>query len=190
VCDDYWTDIEAQVACRQLKKCSDDCKGAFATRRNKFENNEEVKYAMDNVNCNGHEMSLFDCSHKTKHNCGQRERAGAICPDYKGPRVRLVHGNEYSGLVELYHDAEWRSVCDDKWDKNSAKVACRGLKLPFDGAIALVGGDFRKGEQVKYWLDDVMCKGDEDSLLSCSNYGTGNHDCGQGQRAGVICKES
>ncbi|CAI8042373.1 Dendrite extension defective protein 1, partial [Geodia barretti] len=43
--------------------------------------------------------------------------------------IRLVHGNETSGLVEVLHNCEWRSVCDDYWTDEDAKVACRQLGL-------------------------------------------------------------
>ena len=47
--------------------------------------------------------------------------------------MRLVHGNETSGLVEVYrNNCEWRSVCDDFWTDHDAKVACRQLGfLPY-----------------------------------------------------------
>ena len=32
-----------------------------------------------------------------------------------------------SGLIEVYHDGEWRSVCDDYWTDEDANVACRQL---------------------------------------------------------------
>ena len=43
--------------------------------------------------------------------------------------IRLVHGNETSGLVEVLRYCEWRSVCDDYWTDHDAKVACRQLGL-------------------------------------------------------------
>ena len=46
--------------------------------------------------------------------------------------IRLVNGSNTSGLVEVLHDCEWRSVCDDYWTNDDADVACRQLGfLPY-----------------------------------------------------------
>ena len=38
-----------------------------------------------------------------------------------------------SGIVEVFYENEWRSVCDDFWNDEDAQVACRQLGLPSDG---------------------------------------------------------
>ena len=38
-----------------------------------------------------------------------------------------MEGNETSGLVEVFYNQEWRSVCDDKWTNVDADVVCREL---------------------------------------------------------------
>ena len=63
-----------------------------------------------------------------------------LMPDYSvaGDYIRLVDGNSpEEGRVEVYHNGEWGSVCDDGWDLNDAKVVC--LELGFQRAIAAVG---------------------------------------------------
>ena len=37
------------------------------------------------------------------------------------------------------------------------------------------------------FLDDVICSGDESSLLSCPHNGIGEHDCTLSETAGVLC---
>ena len=42
----------------------------------------------------------------------------------------LAGEDALSGIIELSIRGEWRSVCDDLWDDNGARVACRALGLP------------------------------------------------------------
>ena len=47
---------------------------------------------------------------------------------------------------------------------------------------------FTEGDKVTYWLDNVQCVGDEESLFSCSHSGKGNYNCHQNQRAKISCR--
>ena len=52
-------------------------------------------------------------------------------------------------------------------------------------------GRFRDGEEIKYWLDDVQCEGDEESLFGCERrrqLGIGEHNCKGNERARVRCQ--
>ena len=42
--------------------------------------------------------------------------------------VRLTDGlTQYEGVVEVYLNSQWRSVCYDGWDELDAKVVCREI---------------------------------------------------------------
>ena len=42
--------------------------------------------------------------------------------------VRLRGGEaEGEGRVEIFHDNQWGTICDDRWDNLDATVACMSL---------------------------------------------------------------
>ncbi|XP_078614542.1 uncharacterized protein LOC144883781 isoform X2 [Branchiostoma floridae x Branchiostoma japonicum] len=102
------------------------------------------------------------------------------------PDVRLVGGSSHhEGRVEIRHHHEWRTVCDDKWNNDSARVVCRQLGYP-DAAEAK-GAAYFGQESGTIGLDDVQCTGNETSLFECEHRGWGVSNCGHQEDAGVIC---
>ena len=100
--------------------------------------------------------------------------------------VRLVDGpTEYEGRVEVYHNGEWGTVCDNGWDLNDAQVVCN--ELGGGRAIAAKHGSFYEKSSGNIWLDDVRCIGTELTIRSCSHNRWGSYNCGHSQEAGVQC---
>ena len=75
VCDDFWDDVDASVACRQLG-FDDGVEAAFAT----FPVGVDPIW-MDNLMCSGAEARLVDCPFNGfgAHNCVHVEDAGLHC---------------------------------------------------------------------------------------------------------------
>ncbi|XP_070135692.1 uncharacterized protein teq isoform X3 [Drosophila bipectinata] len=79
VCDDKFGLKDADVVCRELGFKM----GALEVRGNSFyaPSSQDFNYLMDEIECQGNETSLKDCSFKGwgVHNCGVDEVAGVIC---------------------------------------------------------------------------------------------------------------
>ena len=76
VCDDLWSLKDADVACHMLG-----FKSAFSfTKRAFFGEGTGIIY-LDNVQCQGTESSLLQCSTSGlfNHNCRHAEDAGVVC---------------------------------------------------------------------------------------------------------------
>lgn len=110
----------------------------------------------------------------------------ACFPSAQAP-VRLVNsGRRCSGRVEIHHNGQWGTVCDDQWDLRDANVVCRQLEC---GAAvsAPQNAAFGRGSG-PIWLDDVNCNGDEASITQCRHRGFGIHNCGHHEDASVVCE--
>ncbi|XP_023931116.1 scavenger receptor cysteine-rich domain superfamily protein [Lingula anatina] len=144
VCNDDWDDIDAAVVCRMLGYGDD---GAIAFSSATFGRGNGS--LIENVDCIGSEGSLEECFYTWgTYNCTSTEDAGVRClagepttPSIPTTasvpiEVRLVGSARVKeGRVEVFHNGEWGTVCDDSWDNNDARVVCRML----DG-VRLVGG--------------------------------------------------
>ncbi|XP_026754306.2 lysyl oxidase homolog 2B [Galleria mellonella] len=103
---------------------------------------------------------------------------------YLEGRIKLIGGpTKFEGNVYIYHAGRWGAVCDDSWDNAAAQVVCRNFNKT---GIATHGGQYGEAKR-KYWMDDVVCEGDEQSLSHCIFSGWGSSDCEASEVAGVIC---
>uniref|UniRef100_A0A3B4D4W5 SRCR domain-containing protein n=1 Tax=Pygocentrus nattereri TaxID=42514 RepID=A0A3B4D4W5_PYGNA len=181
VCDDDWDINDAEVVCREMG-----CGKAVSAPHSAHFGQGSEPILLDNVGCSGTESNLTQCSHRGfgTHNCGHQEDAGVVCSN--SLNIRLV--NTYgvcSGRVEIYHNGQWGTVCDDKWDMDDAAVVCR--KMGCGTAVSAPhSAHFGQGSG-PILLDDVGCSGNESSITACSHKGFGEHDCSHGEDAGVTC---
>ena len=106
--------------------------------------------------------------------------------------VRLVGGDTpMEGRVEIYWSAdardtekEWGTICDDDWDLNDARVACRQLG---HFALEALGNAYFGEGSGPIVLDNVQCAGNESALLDCVYVEGRFNDCRHDEDAGVRC---
>ena len=88
--------------------------------------------------------------------------------------------------MEVYHNGEWGTVCDDGWDLNDAQVVCNELGLG-DAVVATDRAFYGQGLG-QIWLDELGCAGTEWTIRNCSHRGWGRvYRCIHFKDAGVKC---
>ncbi|XP_074851906.1 scavenger receptor cysteine-rich type 1 protein M130-like [Carettochelys insculpta] len=100
--------------------------------------------------------------------------------------LRLVNGGSpCAGRVEVKHQDQWGTVCDDGWDVADAGVVCKQLRCG-SAVNATVEAHFGQGSG-KTWLGRVACRGTESAVWNCENSGWDVSYCDHTEDAGVVC---
>ncbi|VDI02392.1 Hypothetical predicted protein, partial [Mytilus galloprovincialis] len=92
--------------------------------------------------------------------------------------LRLVGGNNpEEGRLEIYHNSQWGTVCDDHFNTSDAVVACRQLGKRISTSTFYTAG----GGTDPIWLDDMGC--DVDGIWGSWNiWSVCNATCGGGMK--------
>uniref|UniRef100_A0A8C6UST9 Si:ch73-127m5.1 n=1 Tax=Neogobius melanostomus TaxID=47308 RepID=A0A8C6UST9_9GOBI len=188
ICDDQWDDRDAEVVCRQLGFSG----VAKAWSWAHFGQGSGPIF-LDAVKCSGNELFLDQCHHGDweQHNCDHMEDAGVSCSPYTDSDVCFVWlrwcgapgrgDTPWEGRVEVLHNGDWGTICDDHWTQQHAEVVCRQLGYRYSN------GAFGEGVGL-ILLDDVRCDGAETSLLDCPHGIWGRTDCSHSEDVGVRCR--
>ena len=99
--------------------------------------------------------------------------------------IRLVGGvDDTKGQVEICHNNEWGTVCDDSWNDIDGIVACHQLGFSFKSVTT----DRSYGQGTRQtWTGNVSCTGSETRLIDCVQNGFDSHNCPRGEGAGLVC---
>ncbi|XP_047659681.1 deleted in malignant brain tumors 1 protein-like [Tachysurus fulvidraco] len=101
--------------------------------------------------------------------------------------VRLVGGNRRcAGRVEVFHNEEWGTVCDDFWNMKVAALVCRELGCG-EAVDAWAASHFGPGVG-PIWMRYLDCTG-KTTLKKCGQLGAHVLQCNHDEDVGVICSE-
>jgi len=101
--------------------------------------------------------------------------------------VQLADGTSANqGRVEIYHNGQWGTVCDDHFDPIDGNIVCQQLGYTrlreySEGSPATMGSG-------KIWLDDVNCSMSHVRLSDCRSRGWGITDCVPSDDVIVMCE--
>jgi len=96
-----------------------------------------------------------------------------------------------SHRLEVFHDGEWGTVCDDSFDYNDARVACRTMGKT-GGSKYASNWNYNSAGTGKIWLDHMKCTGSESSFFDCPHepWGYGSYGCGHHEDVYMTCSSS
>ncbi|XP_025102100.1 deleted in malignant brain tumors 1 protein-like isoform X8 [Pomacea canaliculata] len=185
VCGYKFDKVDAQVACRML--------GFIGTRVTAISTARygggSGQVVLGDMSCSGEETSLEQCVRFTfyPHDCSHSRDVGVICNHTaESVRARLVNGTAAAGRLEINYDGEWGTVCDNRFEKEEAQVACRMLGFNNTEAAVVGSGTYGQGSG-PIVLSDLYCKGNETSLEQCSHSALYPRGCGHHEDVGVVC---
>ncbi|XP_056617033.1 lysyl oxidase homolog 3B isoform X1 [Triplophysa dalaica] len=197
VCDDRWNLQSASVVCREL---------GFGTAKEALTGARMGQglgpIHMNEVQCTGHERSLWNCHYKniSAEDCKHTEDAAVRCNvPHMGyeKTVRILGGRtRYEGRVEVLHTETngtelWGLICGDGWGTEEAMVVCRQLGLGYANHGLQETWYWDSSNVTDMVMSGVKCTGDEMSLSQCQRHKTVTCQKTSARfAAGVICSET
>ncbi|CAC5384293.1 DMBT1 [Mytilus coruscus] len=101
--------------------------------------------------------------------------------------ARLVEGpDSSSGRVELLHNGQWGTICDDGFTVPDAAVICTMLGYNNSNPQVLLAPQFAYGSG-PIFLKNVVCRGSESDIEECSHSKWGVTDCQHAEDVGIDC---
>ncbi|XP_074786440.1 scavenger receptor cysteine-rich type 1 protein M130-like [Athene noctua] len=160
VCDDGWDLSDAAVVCHQLG-----CGGAVEAAGSARFGEGSGQIWLAAVNCSGAEAALWDCPAGAwgQHDCGHKEDAGVICSEFMA--LRLENSDGCSGLLQVFYNGTWGSVCSNSMTPDTVTLVCKELGCGDGGTLERRQPPYR--ESGPAWLDRVQCGESTGSFWQC-----------------------
>ncbi|XP_022105947.1 scavenger receptor cysteine-rich domain superfamily protein-like [Acanthaster planci] len=148
---------------------------------------------MNKIWCAGSEESLAQCG---PHIQWLNSTDPALKDEHTGVRcsgpiaaarspIRFSQLNERGGIVEIFHQGRFGTICSKGWTMGNAQVVCRelGFGPPTDAQLGLDG----YGGPI--FLQDIRCTGAEESLDRCQRSEWSAHTCDHSMDVSVLCQQ-
>ncbi|XP_006834582.1 PREDICTED: macrophage scavenger receptor types I and II-like [Chrysochloris asiatica] len=117
---------------------------------------------------------------------GQKGEKGSGSTLTPANMVRLVGGSiPHEGRVEIFHNGQWGTICDDHWEIRNGLVVCKSLG--YRGVLSVHKGAYFGQGAGPIWLNEVYCFGREASIEECKIKQWGVRTCSHTEDAGVTC---
>jgi hypothetical protein len=117
--------------------------------------------------------------------------------------LRGSGSTDSQGRVEVYHNKQWGTVCNNIFKKNhnGANIICRMLGFALGTSVNNCGPSHARQNDDpllrcyrrygagsgKIWLDDVDCVGNESSLFDCRHKLWERNGCSHEEDVEVVC---
>ncbi|RUS70459.1 hypothetical protein EGW08_021778, partial [Elysia chlorotica] len=192
ICADNWDDKDAAVACKQLGYSGGSAYTHFFSRYS----SSFGPFWTTNVNCQGTESTLNECQHTafgevTK--CESGHYAALLCYEGSSLEYRISGSqSDHYGLVEVFVNSQWGTVCDIYWDKRDASVMCQ--TMGYVSGDVFDTDDLPKKPAIPAYELKPRCTGKETHINQCPHEGFTSgtsRSCSDHDRdAGVFCYTS
>jgi hypothetical protein len=140
--------------------------------------------ALKSLNCQGHELTIDECSFSTPDESCLTHAYDAIvsCGNVDSPpfvegQLRLIDsegapsmfetGSGVTGRLEIFYSGVWAPVCKEGFSPGSASVACKQMGFSGHSGSKSCSAQGLCGTTPPH-VSEVSCSGSESSLLSCS----------------------
>ncbi|XP_038054185.1 neurotrypsin-like [Patiria miniata] len=162
---------EGDVVCRSL---------GYGYALSVSEGKSSLQPVVFDLHCDGNEQSLTECVFNAGGNCdrGNTLEAKVTCSGpleankYPVELTDQLGARDKKGLLRVFRDGRWGTVCKTGWTKEDAQVVCR--QLGYSSVVSYVSEDESGSGPI--YLSNVDCDGTEQSLDQCQHDGLGVHE--------------